>query len=358
MNARAIIEAAIERILYPVIKLLIDAGVSYNHFARIARRIFVKIASQKIENEVEVQRNDANAALRRILLEYGKSAEEIEEIESDIETVGELRAVVRRELRAKEVKESAIQRIVDSLPHVGKVTSTRTAMLTGIPRKDIPELLNESIEDVGDDQWYRHRCGKVLSDWWRTAAFTDDKGRPKPLWETKKEARAAKERQSFESLVERGWSDLSPTAVLEELLDTGCVQRTKDGRLIAVKQRYARIGIEPNALLQAADRMYSMAESVNSKLRMGDDSPLEEGAVITLQTSSKHRPIILNRLRKLAESFLNSVQGLLKNYEVEDGEESVTLRMGAGVYTVEGDEMAESKLFKASQSISEKAANE
>ena len=251
-----------------------------------------------------------------------------------------------------------IEEAVERLPSIGRVTSTRIQLMTGVPRKDIPLLLSETVEDVVDDQWYRHRCGKVLSEWWRTAEYTNDKGRPISLLETEAMAEEEGESVSFESLARRGGKDLSYHSLLEELLLTESVERLKNGRIKVLKQRYERKGVGPEALAQASDHIYSMAESVLEKVREGADSSIDEGAVFTLQAEPERIPIILNRLRRGLQNFLSSSQGILKQNESKSGTESPKYRIGVGAYVFRGDEMAESELFSTRSSENEKVSNE
>jgi hypothetical protein len=356
MNERSTLEAAVERILYPVIKLLIDCGVTQNHFASIARRTFVKVASQKLEKEVDEQRDSAVEAMSLRLKDAGKSEEEIVSLVEEIDRLGGLKATLKKGLK-NTLSPEEIDAAYEELPAIGRVTSTRIAMLTGVPRKDIPELLKETIDDVADDQWYRHRCGKVLADWWRTAEFTDNKGHPVTLLETEAAAKLAGESVSFESLVRRGGKDLSHHALLDELVATECARREEDGRIVVLKRRYEREGLSPESLTEAADRLYSLAETLNAKVRGGNTEVLE-GAVFTLQADERKMAVLLNRLRKMTASFLNSAQGTIKQNESKTGEEGPGYRIGVGAYVFKGDEMAESEMFATSSSDNRKVSNE
>lgn len=60
----------------------------------------------------------------------------------------------------------------------------------------------------------------------------------------------------------------------------------------------------------------------------------------------------------MAASYPIAVQNLQKTFEVEDSDEAATMRMGCGVYVLEGDDMAQLELLRTSQSVSEKPVND
>ena len=314
MTERANLDSAVERILYPIIKLLIDCGVNYLHFARIARRMFVKVSAIKLEKEAKQAHDNAIEAKRRQLIKLERSDDEIEE---------------------------ALRHI----SHGAKVTSTSVALMSGVPRKDVNQLLHETVEDAGDDQWYHHRCANVLSNWWRTPEFTDNRGRPVTLYESAASAAEHGKSVSFEELVESVGKDLSYHAILDELVATNSVS-VENGRIKVLKKRFERFGVGSEALATAANKIYALAEGVNFQLRHGDsESNMVETWAISLNTSAEKRAITMRSIKRQSEAYIESVQSILNRAADKNEKESTLHRVGVGVYTISGDEMAESELF-------------
>ncbi len=53
MSIQSRVEAAIQRMLYPVVKLLMEYGVSESDFSRLTRIMYVKVAAENIEGAMD-----------------------------------------------------------------------------------------------------------------------------------------------------------------------------------------------------------------------------------------------------------------------------------------------------------------
>ena len=325
MTAKSQIVAFVERIMYPIVKTLIDIGITAPEFSRIVKRVYAKVMAGKLERDIAAEKAKAEAIAAK-MRDEGKSEEEIEH---NVSTILQTR----------------------------RVTASRISLPTGIPRKEIPHLLAESTEDIGEDEWYRNRCDKVLSTWHKSAEYTNSRGKPRALVESKEEAERRGEDASFESLVEEAGQDLSPHALLDELIATNSIERTARGRLKPIKRRYERLGLDADALQQKADTIYDHIEAINAKLR-GQDPSIDEGAVFSIDIDAEQVPVLLNRIRGLHNQNLQSAENyLLQAARKSKGRSGKKVKITFGSYINRGDEMRESKYFSTVRSEDRKAAN-
>lgn len=107
---------------------------------------------------------------------------------------------------------------------------SRVSLLTGLTRKEVSRLW-EQDESAGVDSARYSRAAQVVSGWVRSAGFRDASGEPAEL-------PFEGARKSFSELVRRFGADVPPRAVLDELLQSGAVERTAAGRLRLLTRAY------------------------------------------------------------------------------------------------------------------------
>lgn len=115
-----------------------------------------------------------------------------------------------------------------------KLTISRVAVLTGLTRKEASRLMQEE-EGSGPEPGARrriNRAARVVTAWIDDPTYHDGRGGPASL------PFEAERGPSFSSLVADHGADVTPRAVLDELLRVGAVDRLKDGRLRLVERAY------------------------------------------------------------------------------------------------------------------------
>lgn len=109
-----------------------------------------------------------------------------------------------------------------------KPTISRASILTGLTRKEVQRLTDETRPAADDDAQQYNRAARVLTAWVREPRYHDDSGQPRPL--------PTEGDFSFAALVKAHSGDMPVRAVLDELLRVGAVRRTEDGH-IELRQR-------------------------------------------------------------------------------------------------------------------------
>ena len=114
-----------------------------------------------------------------------------------------------------------------------RATASRIAILTGLTRRDVGRLLKGDV--VGGQESPRtrfNRAARVLGAWSRDPKFLDGRGAPASLvFESDDDV-------SFSELVRDHGADVTPRAVLDELLRVGSVRQMKDGRFRPAQRSY------------------------------------------------------------------------------------------------------------------------
>ena len=152
----------------------------------------------------------------------------------------------------------------------GKVNHSKVAALTGLPRKEIRRILNRPSIALESDSTTRTPSERVVRGWLTDRRFLTRYGRPKSL------ALGGK-KFSFEWLVKEHGGDISPRAVLEELVRSRTVRRT--GK---------RLELQANKLPRRGNRLGSLARVIPT---------LVDGLRIASRLSVSRRDSMLYRLR-------------------------------------------------------------
>src|SRR5687768_12251952 len=100
---------------------------------------------------------------------------------------------------------------------------SRTAMLTGLTRRDVRLLRNRAESSEPPATMYASKASQILSLWHLDPEFVDRDGRALPL-------PLEGERASFTRLLRKsGAGDVRAITVLRELLDAKAVRKREDG---------------------------------------------------------------------------------------------------------------------------------
>lgn len=129
-------------------------------------------------------------------------------------------------------KQLYVEVAMEELTGAGKKPSkSKAAVLTGLTRKEIARV--QELPPMSDDQiGERHnRAIRVVTEWLRNDAYTDDEGNPRPL-------QVEGEEGSFSSLVKKYGGDIPVRAMLDELVRVGIVNRMGWGEVGLAKPGY------------------------------------------------------------------------------------------------------------------------
>jgi hypothetical protein len=123
----------------------------------------------------------------------------------------------------------------------GKLNHSKIAALTGLPRKEIRRILKHPRDCLEPDSIIRSPSERVVRGWLTDRRFLTQQSRPKSLI-------VSGGALSFERLVKEYGGDVSPRAVLEELVRSRTVRRAGQRlELRAARLQNPRSGLGPLA---------------------------------------------------------------------------------------------------------------
>ncbi len=126
-------------------------------------------------------------------------------------------------------KRAYLQAVADDFKLQGKrQTKARIALLTGMTRPDVRDLLHDMAEDEFPPPERWNRAAAVLQGWADDPEFHNRKGQPAPLTYKGSDA-------EFAALVRKYGADIPMRAVLDELRRVECAELCDDGNVHLLK---------------------------------------------------------------------------------------------------------------------------
>lgn len=138
----------------------------------------------------------------------------------------------------------------------GKVNKSRVAILTGLTRKEVKNVIDRALTSDYKEKNYS-RPARVLTGWYSDPLFQGPYGIPLELpYESGEE-----ETPCFVDLVRRYSGDMAPRQMLNQLVESGSVIEV-DGRFKAVNRAYTHSQLSESSIQRLGDvgyRVFSTA---------------------------------------------------------------------------------------------------
>lgn len=206
---------------------------------------------------------------------------------------------------------------------------SRTALLTGLTRKEVQRLADAPEELAGESYATHSRAARVIAGWVRDKLFQKEDGEPRDL-ET--DAGAG----SFADLVRRYGGDVPPRAVLDELMRVSAVERTGDRVRLNARVYIPRASETSKLMILGAD----VSHLINTI-----DNNLQEGRAPRFQRKVMYDNLPLEAMdefRRLAERHAQELIELLDAWMARHDRDanpavrgSGRVRAGVGIFAFE-----------------------
>ncbi len=138
----------------------------------------------------------------------------------------------------------------------GRVNKSRIAILTGLTRKEVKNVIDRTLEEAQQDKTYS-RPERVLTGWFSDPKYTGPYGIPLELpYEAPQP-----DNPSFVKLVRQYSGDMAPRQMLNELIVSGSVVEV-EGRYKAVRRIYKFSALSPQFIKRLGEvgyRVFSTA---------------------------------------------------------------------------------------------------
>jgi hypothetical protein len=185
-----------------------------------------------------------------------------------------------------------------------RISDMRVAILTGLTRKEVNELRNDS--DRRETGTNLSRIGRLISAWNQDPDFTGPYGLPVAI---RFESGPSNPTLNFTELVRRHSPGISPRAMLDELLRTGLARMDDEGWIRNSGRAYIPSKLDPAAVERLGQVLGRLAETVDFNNQVTESSLGRFERVVITDiglTDEQYRQFNVH-LRAKCEQFLETL---------------------------------------------------
>ena len=221
-----------------------------------------------------------------------------------------------------------------------KLTISRVAVLTGLTRKEASRLMQGDDPSARDEPRRKvNRAARVVSAWVSDRKYRDGRGLPASL-PFEDASAAAKAQPSFSSLVADHSGDMTPRAVLDELIRVGAVSKMKNGRFRLLQRSYIPQADEMAKLDILGTDVADLIASVEHNLDAKNETPYFQRKVAYDNLPADYLPRLQALLARKGQRLLEELDTDMSRHdrdvqgEADDGD---CHRAMIGIYYYEDD---------------------
>jgi len=185
----------------------------------------------------------------------------------------------------------------------GKVNKSRIAILTGLTRKEVKNVVDRALTNDYREKTYS-RPARVLTGWYSDPAFQGPYGIPLELpYESSDD-----EMPSFTELVRRYSGDMAPRQMLNQLVESGSVVEI-DGRYKAVNRAYTHSQLSQSSIRRLGDVGYRVFSTAAKNIDREDDTDRHFDRMVYADDGCTDEVLRLfdEYVRKHGQSFLEDL---------------------------------------------------
>jgi hypothetical protein len=207
---------------------------------------------------------------------------------------------------------------------------SRVSILTGISRKEIARQRKQLNAAIPSRNFRTNDATRLLSGWFQDAEFCDRNGIPLPLQE-----RGAA--HSFETLFQRYGGDTPFQTLLKELKSAGSIAVDAQGRLTAIRRYHMPAAMSDENIRLFGTNLFDHALTLERNVAGRPGQGRLEGYATEDRIRTSDAAEFRNFVNERGQRFLEEIDAWLHQHRITgDDTASQPVRLGAGVYAIEG----------------------
>jgi hypothetical protein len=209
-----------------------------------------------------------------------------------------------------------------------KPMSSNICALTGLYRKEVVRLRSLPPVDCIEKEDKYSRAARIITGWLRDERFLTSKRRPAVL--------RLEGSGSFHQLVKLYSGDMSPRAMLDELLRTGSVQMGRGNTVKLCDRGFIAPKSGTEALQILGDDTSDLIDTIRFNLEADADHRRFQRKVSYLNIPQRHVDSFEDYAASQSQALLEKFDRWLAKRDTEDQRGSVTSgsRLGVGIYLI------------------------
>ncbi|HET6629321.1 MAG TPA: DUF6502 family protein [Woeseiaceae bacterium] len=218
-----------------------------------------------------------------------------------------------------------------------KMSKARIAIVTGLTRKEVQRISELDSKENLAPKTNLSRIGRVLSGWHTDPDFTGPYGMPLEIrYDSDLPADV-----TFSKLVQRYSGDMTPRAMLDELVRVGAVVETDQGWFKVLRREYVPQMLDPDFLERVGRGVHNFVHTI--EMNMQKAGPGKGRFERTVRPDSGLRtqdlPSFDQYVRQKGQAFLEDIDNWMTKLEQpKKGDEVIQTGVGIYHFVVEDDE--------------------
>lgn len=212
-----------------------------------------------------------------------------------------------------------------------KMSKARIAIVTGLTRKEVQRLSLADKDDRFSLRTNLSRIGRVLSGWHTDPDFTGPYGMPLEIRYDSDVSNDA----TFVRLVQQYSGDMTPRAMLDELLRVGAVVETEQNWFRVIRREYVPQTLAPDFLERVGRGIHDFIHTVeeNVERKSGEPGRFERTVRPASGIRREDLPLFDAYVRERCQSLLEDIDNWLEKLEKPDQKRGDhPIHTGVGIY--------------------------
>ncbi len=219
-----------------------------------------------------------------------------------------------------------------------KMSKARIAIVTGLTRKEVQRLASVAQEERFQLKTNLNRISRVLSGWHTDPEFTGPYGMPLEL----RYDSDVPNDTTFVKLVQAYSGDMTPRAMLDELLRVGAVREADREWYKVLRREYVPEALAPDFLESLGSGVHDFAHTLEENMLKHETKieRFQRAVQPELGMKPEHLPMFDMYVREKCQALLEEIDNWLSKLEPPDAsrnEESMQTGVGIFHFVVEPD---------------------
>jgi hypothetical protein len=215
-----------------------------------------------------------------------------------------------------------------------KQTTSRVSTITGLSRKEVLRIQNQSELETIEALHKLNRAVRVISGWTTDPQYLDASNKPLPL-------PFEKASPSFSELVKAYSGDITARTIADELTRIGAISQTADGRLQLIRQAYIVQGDTQIELKMFSESIAELAGSIEHNMQaQAAEAKRFQRKVYYDNIPDDALPLLKANIEAKAQTCLEEINQILVKYDRDHNKNTKgngRNKVGLGIYYFEED---------------------
>jgi hypothetical protein len=218
-----------------------------------------------------------------------------------------------------------------------KMSKARIAIVTGLTRKEVQRIAEKENREAAEPKTNLSRIARVLMGWHTDPDFTGPYGMPLEL----RYDSDVPDDATFTRLVQRYSGDMTPRAMLDELLRVGTVVETDQNWFKVLRREYVPHSLAPDFLERVGRGVHNFVHTIEYNMQKPEKGKGKFERTVSRDGGLRAQDLLLfeDYIQTKCQALLEEMDNWLTKLEdPKEGDEVVHTGVGIYHFVIENDD--------------------